>query len=216
MSNPLRTRKFLRSMVRARINEPIEDDFKDTELNSIIDFGQVEVARRLSNIEQEWFAVKDAIALSNAVDSYDLPSDTLEIRSIMWDNFNIEVDRLPLSKVPLIKTNSNYTPSSKNAFYWQVGSKIYIQPVPDDSTGDVGDLTIYYIQKPVALADEDSESILREEFLEAVIRFCVMTCSPKKAHLNPVDTEKKYDEYFLEIEKKIKVPIDHPAQGERE
>ncbi|MCK4828203.1 hypothetical protein KA005_71395, partial [bacterium] len=69
---------------------------------------------------------------------------------------------------------------------------------------------------PVALTDEDSETILREEFLEAVIRFCVMTCAPKKAHLNPADTEKKYDEYFLEIEKKIKVPVDHPMPGERE
>ena len=216
MSNPLRTRKFLRSMLRARINEPIEDDFKDTELNSIIDFGQIEVARRLSNIEQEWFARKDTIALSNGVSIYDLPSDTLEIRSIMWDNYTIEVTRLPLSKVPLIKVNSNYTPSSKNAFYWQVGSKIYIQPVPDDSTGDAGNLTIYYIQKPIVLADEDSETILREEFLEALIRFCVMICAPKKAHLNSTDAEKKYDEYFLEIEKKIKVPVDHPTQGDRE
>lgn len=218
MSNPLRTRKFLRSMVRARINEPIEDAFKDTELNSIIDFACVEVARRLSNIEQEWFAVKGKITLIDSVDNYDLPSDTLNIRSIIWDNYITEVTRLPLSKVPLIKTNSNYTPSWKNTFYWQVGSKIYIQPAPgDDSEApDHGDLTVYYIQKPIVLADEDSETILREEFLEAVIRFCVMTCAPKKEHLNPADTEKKYDEYFFEIEKKIKVPVDHPTPGERE
>jgi len=214
MSNPLRTRKFLRSMVRARINEPIEDDFKDTELNSIIDFGQVEVARRLSNIEQEWFAKKGAITLSGTVTIYDLPTDVLEIRSIMWDWYNVEVTRLPLSKVPLIKTNSNYTPSSTNTFYWQVGSKIYIQPAP--IMDNPGDLTIYYIQKPVVLPDEDSETILREEFLEGIIRFSVMTCSPKKAHLNPADTEKKYDEFFLEMAMKYKVPVDHPVPGERE
>jgi hypothetical protein len=214
MSNPLRTRKFLRSMVRARINEPIEDDFKDTELNSIIDFGQFEVARRLSNIEQEWFAKKETIPLSSAVGDYDLPDDVLEIRSIIWYK---NVTKLPLSRVALIETNTNYTPTIDNAFWWQIGSKLYLRPVP--GAGFLGlypSLTLWYIQRPSVLANEDSESILREEFLEAVIRFCVMTCAPKKAHLNPADTEKKYDEYFLEIEKKIKVPVDHPTPGERE
>lgn len=213
MANPLRTRKFLRSMVRARIDEPFEDAFKDQELNGIIDFAQYEVARRLSNIEQEWFAKKYTIGLSAGVNIYDLPSDILEIRSIIWYK---DVRKLPLSKVGLINSNSNYTPSTENAFWWQEATKLHFRPTPGsgDIEGVYADLTIWGIQRPTPLAADETETILREEFLEALIRYCVMICAPKKPHLSAADAEKKYDEYFLEMEKKYRVPVDHPTPGE--
>lgn len=182
-----KTRKFLRSMLRTRINEPYEILFMDPELDAVLDLGQFDVFYRCLEIESTWFHKIQSITPDVGVVKYPLAGDCLRVISVSW--LDRDATRLPQDDRNLPKSNDNYAPSTTNPYYFLAGNDIHVLPIP---TSDSSSIDVLYLQKPTPLTADDVETNLREEFIEGLLRYGKWVCSAKKPE---IDTEKSYKEY---------------------
>lgn len=203
----LGTLKNIRSMVRSRIGEPIQKEFLDTELNLYIHFGQLDVARRLLRINQEWFMTSYQYKGSTPITDFDLPEDCLRLVNVFRQG--LPVAKIDVEDIGVLYTNANYTPSQISPFYYQVGSTITILPAVAP-----WQVKIFYVKKPTELTTDDSVTIIPDQFLDLIISYVVMRCKPKLKDPDMVLSEKQYDELYLEIEKKERADVGTKLPGE--
>jgi len=203
----------LRSMVRNRIGQPVQKEgpegFLDTELNAIINYGQLEVARRLLKINQEWFVGVESPSPGAARDTYTLPSNCLEVLSVLRNS--IPALKIAVANIGILSVNANYMPAANQPFYYQIAGVIYLKP-----TVNPGLVKIYFVKKPVELTTDANVTIIPDEFLDLVISYAVMHCKSKMGAPDMALMEKQYDEKFKEIEYKYRADIDTQLPGERD
>jgi len=214
VAKELRTLKFIRSLVRTEIREPVPQPgpygFLDTEIDGIVSLCQWIVITKLKKINQAWVSTRDSIDLVASHDEYDIPSSILEMDIVKWKK---EVTKMPLEELQLLDSGI-YTPTMDDPYYWHTASKIYIRPIP--SAGDIASypkLWIYGPEKPTQLTSDEQETILDERFLELLIQCAKVKCAPKKDFLDVVKEEALLNKKYLDIAKKSKDDIRASVPG---
>lgn len=215
MSSNLQKLKYLLSMLRGRIGEPLEDDFTDIELVNLLNLGQFDVARRLLKINKEWFSAFETLTgavTPNGYCYYDLTSlasgkAVFQIEALTQGGGN-PITRFDIEDVGLIVSNTMYTPSANDPRFVHIGDRIYIWPATNNPI-------LYFTEKPVELVADDDVTILPVEFVDMLLAYGEWRCAGKKK-LDVKQKEKEYDEMFVEVELRYRRDVKAETPGTEE
>lgn len=208
----LQTLKTLRSLLRSRIAEEVQDKFSNIELNTILSLGQFDVSRRLLKINKSWLATSATLTITAGVAT--LPSDCGEIESIVasdLDNYGVFVE-LPLSAVGSTENKFNkFRNSAGCGYYVQIGSSVkFICDLTEVTLPST--VTLYYIQKPVEISDDADETIIPVQFVDLLLAYGEWHCA-HKAGLNPDEKKVAYNQMFEELRKSVERDIERATPG---
>lgn len=148
------TRSELRDLVR--VSTLVEaDDLTDSKVNNLMNQAVRDVSSRF---DWPFLATSDTIAVTNATDTYALPTDADRLEAVL----------IAGSTAPLIEVSpgtafaqDGAVPSSGTpSWYFLWGGNLVLRPQPDgDST-----LTVYYYRKPATLDNDIDEPEWADKF----------------------------------------------------
>lgn len=118
-----------------------------------LNHGQHRVSNLLPNVEREKFATTNTQAAVNGTETYDTPSDLLDIRRVTYAG--VELNRQSLDRLAAIDRNPTWRGNKgRQQFFYEIGStkgltKIGILPVPVDTSN----IVIWYTRRPIEFHD---------------------------------------------------------------
>lgn len=184
----------LRADVRAELDEDTAGFWTDAMLNRWINAGNLDIARRLEDLEAT--ELQDSVA-SQA--NYDLPSDCLDykLKRVLYKNDGTNYE--PLYWIDFVQLNSiegdqsnTLTDTGKPLRFYLWENDIWLQPVPAAAVTD--GLKLYYYKRPATLT-EDTDTPEHQTQLHSLIVLYACYRGLKRDTLY-TDSQRYFDEYL--------------------
>jgi hypothetical protein len=151
--------------VKRQFGDEAGVQLRDSDLITWINNGQLELARKLRNIQASMSA---AVVASNGV--FSVPDDTLKLESVILDNVFLTPTNFEGARA-LLGDKIGYT--GEPEFWWVWANQIFVYPVPQAA----GTITINYIARPDPVVNASSTLSLSDLYYNQLCDYVMM-----KAH----------------------------------
>jgi len=214
-----KTLAILRTDVRHYLDESTEADWKDSDLNRIINKHYQRVVTAVMETFENYYITEATTDTDENVQEYDLPSDFFKVRRV---EINYDVDNedssfsralpIDLDQVRTNLDNSNTGISIlRNPVYYLQGNIIGFRPIPTE----VGDeaIKIWYI-KQVSDMDEETDTIdipYPDRYF-GIITKAAAAEALRKGQQEPVEAKRLEDESQADIDRMKKELEDRVAE----
>jgi hypothetical protein len=184
----------IRNNIRSELNETTTTILSDTELNALVNDGYKDVAAKGLCFESK--VTKDNIAIEKIVSF--MSTNPIRITYAEYKTGATQGGKGMLCTLP---QTSGYIPinGSSPQYWFQWGSYLVVEPIPDDTTYDLAVYTSCY-PATVRSADNDLLDSLPVEFHECVYLFALAFAALKLRRWG--DAANAYNQYIINVQQK--------------
>lgn len=204
------TRLDLRNRVRFYIDEPVEANFKDTDINYAINDCQQYVATEIDQVDEKYRVspTPTTIQLKVNIQFYDLAEDFWKMTRLEDAQTGLPIDFTDINSQndffqnfpPLITTSpfGGYSAFiNGGSSSGQAGSSLGVTPIPTDATKS---LRYWYVPIIQDLADDNDTSAIPRQFYDLLAIQAAIDCRIKD-DADTVQLERKYSRLMDQLKR---------------